>query len=91
MGPIRRLCQYRYYVVRGEWVGSKLASDNSRHPDPRAIRLKYGHIGADHAGEPVPHLQRADKTQLFLTDEVTFEASVDWLKANLAQLAQSSS
>ena len=77
--------QYRYYVLRGEWV--EAGFDNS--PDPRAIQLKYGRIGADHAGEPVPHLHRADKTQLFLTDEMTFEAFVDWLKANLAPLAPS--
>jgi hypothetical protein len=79
--------QYRYYVLRGEWV--EAGFDNS--PDPRAIRLKYGRIGADHAGEPVPHLHRADKTQLFLTDEMIFEAFVDWLKANLVPLDPSSS
>jgi hypothetical protein len=79
--------QYRYYVLRGEWV--EAGFDNS--PDPRAIRLKYKHIGAEHAGEAVPHLHRADKTQLFLTDEMTFEAFVDWLKANIEPLAPSSS
>ena len=79
--------QYLYYVLRGEWV--EAGFDNS--PDPRTIRLKYGHIGADHAGEPVPHLHRADKTQLSLTEEMTFEAFVDWLKANIAPLAPSSS
>lgn len=70
---------YRYYLLRGEWV--EAGFDDS--PDPRAIRLKYGRIGAEHAGEPVPHLHRADKTQLFLTDKMTFEAFVDWLKANI--------
>jgi hypothetical protein len=79
--------QYRYYALRGEWV--EAGFDNS--PDPRALRLKYGHIGADHAGESVPHLHRADKTQLFLTDEMTFEAFVDWLKVNLVSLDPSSS
>lgn len=71
--------QYRYYLLRGDWV--ETGFDNG--PDPRAIRLKYGHIGAEHAGELIPHLHRADKTQLFLTDEMTFEAFVDWLKTNV--------
>ncbi len=71
--------QYRYYVLRGDWV--EAGFDNS--PDPRAIRLKYGHIGEEHTGESVPHLHRADKTQLFLTDEITFKAFVAWLKANI--------
>ena len=71
--------QYRYYLLRGEWV--EAGFDNA--PDPRAIRLKYGRIGAEHAGEPIPHLHRADKTQLLLTDEMTFEAFAHWLKANL--------
>jgi hypothetical protein len=75
--------QYRYYVLRGEFV--EAGFDNS--PDPRAIQLKYGRIGAEHANEPVPHLHRADKTQLFLTEEMTFEAFVDWLKANVKPLS----
>jgi hypothetical protein len=66
-------------LLRGDWV--EAGFDNS--PDPRAIRLKYGRFGAEHAGEAVPHLHREDKTQLFLTDEMTFEAFVDWLKANI--------
>ncbi len=71
--------QYRYYVLRGEFV--EAGFDNS--PDPRVIRLKYGRIGAEHANEPVPHLHRADKTQLLLTKDMTFEAFMDWLKANI--------
>ncbi|MBE7474850.1 MAG: hypothetical protein HS114_37430 [Anaerolineales bacterium] len=71
--------QYRYYVLQGDWV--EAGFDNS--PDPRAIRLKYGRIGKKHAGENVPHLHRADKTELSLTDEMTCPAFVEWLKANL--------
>lgn len=71
--------QYRYYALKGDWV--EAGFDNS--PDPRAIRLKYGRIGKKHAGETVPHFHRADKTELFLTEEMTGEAFVDWLKANL--------
>jgi len=71
--------RYSYYLLRGEWV--EAGFDNS--PDPRAIRLKYGHIGAEHIGEAVPHLHRADKTRLFLTDEMTFEAFVNWVKENV--------
>jgi hypothetical protein len=55
--------------------------DNS--PDPRAIRLKYGKIGKDHAGEQVPHLHLEDKTRLLLTDEMTFTSFVAWFKTNL--------
>lgn len=79
--------QYRYYVLRGEFV--KVRFDNS--PDPRAIRLRYGRISAEHANEPVPHLHRADKTQLFLTEDMTFEAFVDWLKANIEPYSEEES
>ncbi|KOR37262.1 MULTISPECIES: hypothetical protein [Planktothricoides] len=70
--------KYRYYVLLGERV--EAGFDNS--PDPRAIRLKYGEIGT-HAGEYVPHLHREDKTQLTLTEEMTFVGFVDWLKKNI--------
>ena len=71
--------KYRYYVMRGNWV--EAGFDNA--PDPRALKLKYGKIGEEHAGENVPHLHREDKTQLYLTEEMTFAGFVDWLKSNL--------
>ncbi len=71
--------KYRYYVMRGDWI--EAGFDNV--PDPRAIRLKYGKIGAEHAGENVPHLHREDKSQLYLTEEMTFQGFVDWVKGNL--------
>ena len=71
--------KYRYYVMRGDWV--EAGFDNA--PDPRAIRLKYGNIGEEHAGENVPHLHREDKTKLSLTEEMTFQDFVSWLKGNL--------
>jgi len=71
--------KYRYYVIRGDWV--EAGFDNA--PDPRAIRLKYGKIGEEHAGENVPHLHREDKTKLYLTEEMRFQDFVDWLKGNL--------
>ena len=73
------LRKYRYYVLRGDWV--EAGFDNA--PDPRAIKLKYGKIGEEHAGENIPHLHREDKTQLYLTEEMTFAGFVDWLKSNL--------
>lgn len=73
------LRKYRYYVLRGDWV--EAGFDNA--PDPRAIKLKYGKIGEEHTGENVPHLHREDKTQLYLTEEMTFVGFVDWLKSNL--------
>jgi hypothetical protein len=71
--------KYSYYVLRGNWV--EAGFDNS--PDPRAIRLKYGQIGAEHTGEHVPHLHQHDKTELSLTAEMTFEAFVDWVIATI--------
>ena len=71
--------KYRYYVLRGDWV--EAGFDNA--PDSRAIRLKYGKIGEEHAGENIPHLHREDKSQLYLTEEMSFQDFVDWLKGNL--------
>jgi len=71
--------RYRYYVMRGNWV--EAGFDNS--PDPRAIRLKYGKIDKDHAGEYVPHLHLEDKALLSLTEEMTFVEFVRWLKSNI--------
>jgi len=73
------LRKYRYYVMRGNWV--EAGFDNA--PDPRALRLKYGKIGEEHAGENIPHLHREDKLQLSLTEEISFQGFVDWLKGNL--------
>ena len=71
--------KYRYYVMNGDWV--EAGFDNA--PDPIAIRLKYGKIGEEHAGENVPHLHQEDKTKLSLTEEMTFQGFIDWLKGNL--------
>jgi len=73
------LRKYRYYVLQGKWV--EAGFDNS--PDPRAIRLKYGEIGQEHAGEHVPHLHLEDKAHLSLTEEMTFSEFVSWVKGNL--------
>lgn len=71
--------KYRYFVLQGDSVEAGFDND----PDPRAIRIKYGKIGAQHSGELVPHLHRENKSQLVLTQEMTFEKFVEWLKANL--------
>ena len=73
------LRKYSYYVMRGNWV--EAGFDNS--PDPRAIRLKYGKIGLEHAGELVSHLHSEDKRRLSLTAEMSFTEFVHWLKSNL--------
>ena len=73
------LRKYRYYVLRGKWV--EAGFDNS--PDPRAIRLKYGEIGQEHAGEHIPHLHLEDKTHLSLTEEMTFPEFIRWVKGNM--------
>jgi len=74
-----KIRKYRYYVLRGEWV--EAGFDNS--PDPRAIRLRYGKIGKEHAGEYIPHLHLEDKSRLSLTEEMTFTSFVEWFRANL--------
>jgi hypothetical protein len=71
--------QYRYYVLKDDWV--KAGFDNA--PDPRAIRLKYGKIGYVHSGEFIPHLHLENKNELLLTEDITFDTFIDWLKANL--------
>jgi len=71
--------KYRYFVLHGDNV--EVGFDNS--PDPRALRLKYGRIGEAHAGEPIPHLHRANKTQLQLTAEISFTDFIDWLHQHL--------
>jgi len=75
--------KYRYYLLRDDWV--EAGFDNS--PDPRAIRLKYGEIGAAHAGEYVPHLHLEDKARLLLTEEITFSSFVSWLEKNIEKMA----
>ncbi|MEW6404455.1 MAG: hypothetical protein AB1649_21885 [Chloroflexota bacterium] len=65
--------------MREEWV--EAGFDNS--PDPRAIRLKYGKIGKEYAGENIPHLHLDDKSRLSLTEEMTFTSFVEWVRANL--------
>jgi hypothetical protein len=45
--------------------------------------LNYGKIGEEHAGENIPHLHREDKSQLYLTEEMSFQDFVDWLKGHL--------
>ncbi len=71
--------QYRYYVLYEHYV--EAGFDNS--PDPRALRLKYGQIGSHHAGEHIPHLHRANKTELQLTDEIYFSDFIAWLHQHL--------
>jgi phosphatidylserine/phosphatidylglycerophosphate/cardiolipin synthase-like enzyme len=71
--------QYRYYVLYDQYV--EAGFDNS--PDPRALRLKYGQIGSQHAGEHIPHLHRANKTELLLTDEIHFRDFMAWLNQYL--------
>ncbi|MBE9112173.1 hypothetical protein IQ273_22470 [Nodosilinea sp. LEGE 07298] len=70
--------KYRYYLLQDNYV--EAGFDNS--PDPRAIRLKYGSIGQAHVGELIPHLHQVDKTELTLTDEIVFQAFVQWLQEN---------
>ena len=72
--------KYRYYVLKDTWV--EAGFDNS--PDPRALQLKYGpKASKTHSNELVPHLHRADKTGLYLTEAVDFKYFTVWLTENL--------
>ncbi|NOX61016.1 MAG: hypothetical protein GXP42_03585 [Chloroflexi bacterium] len=71
--------KYSYYILQSNRV--EAGFDNS--PDPRAIRLKYGKIGRQHAGESIPHLHLEDKKQLTLTDEMTFERFLAWVEEHI--------
>lgn len=71
--------QYRYYLLLDDWVVAGF--DNS--PDPRAIRLKYGQVGAEHAGELMPHLHERNKAHLRLTDNMSFFDFLRWLENNV--------
>ena len=70
---------YSYYVLRGPYV--EAGFDNSS--DPKAIRLKFGHIGADYEQKLVPHLHTENKQRLMLTDEIDFSSFLEWLVKNV--------
>ena len=70
---------YSYYVLRGSYV--EAGFDNS--PDPKAIRLKFGRIGADFEQRRVPHLHTENKRKLQLTDEISFHTFLEWLVENV--------
>ena len=73
--------KYRYYVIRGAWI--EVGFDNS--PDPRALRLKYGRIGTEHAGEYIPHRHDQNKTRLELTGEMDVAQFITWIHTHLPQ------
>ncbi len=75
----RRVRKYSYYVLDGEEVVAGF--DNAA--DPRALCLKYGHIGREHARELIPHLHLEDKSRIELTGEVECAEFVAWLKTHL--------
>jgi hypothetical protein len=56
--------------------------DNS--PDARALRLKYHKIG-QHAGELIPHCHRENKQHTELTDEMTMEMFVQWIREHVSR------
>ena len=71
--------KYRYYVLLGDTI--EAGFDNA--PDPRAIRMKYGKIGKEHAGETIPHLHLNNKTEIVLSDDMDFTDFIKWLKLNI--------
>ena len=75
----QRVRKYRYYALDGERVVAGF--DNAA--DPRALRLKYGRIGQNHAGELIPHLHLEDKSKIELTGEMECADFIAWLKTHL--------
>ncbi|QTA81871.1 Uncharacterized protein dnl_42250 [Desulfonema limicola] len=72
-----KMRKYRYYVLKEDRV--EAGFDNA--PDPRAIRLRYGKIGGEYAGKNIPHLHLNDKTDIELTDEMTFSDFIQWFES----------
>jgi hypothetical protein len=71
--------KYSYYVFDGDYIVAGF--DNSA--DLAAIHLKYGRDYKRHRHELMPHLHTENKTKLELTDEMTCQDFIEWVKANL--------
>ena len=71
--------KYSFYVLLEDRI--EAGFDNAA--DIHAIRLKYGQAAKEHIGELVPHLHLKNKTELFLTGEMTFADFAGWLGLNL--------
>lgn len=71
--------RYSYYALDGNIVIAGF--DNAA--DPRALRLKYGQINREHAGEFIPHVHLANKTQIELTAEMALDKFVQWIQEHL--------
>lgn len=71
--------KYAYYVLKDNSI--VVGFDNS--PDVYAIEMKYPEEPQAHRHERVPHRHGANKSELVLTNEMTFERFIEWLKTNL--------
>lgn len=71
--------KYSYYVFKGDYIVAGF--DNSA--DLAAIHLKYGRDYKRHRHELTPHLHTENKTKLELTDEMTCQDFIQWVKTNL--------
>ncbi len=71
--------KYAYYVLLDNNI--VIGFDNS--PDVYAIEMKYPETPQAHRHEKIPHRHGTDKGDLVLTDEMTFEKFIEWLKTNL--------
>jgi hypothetical protein len=74
----------RFCVLKLNTGNSKSWSPNCSATSCENIAIMFcGEIGKKHAGEHIPHLHLDDKTNLSLTEEMTFAEFVRWLKSNL--------
>ena len=71
--------KYAYYVLKE--ISIVVGFDNS--PDVYAIEMKYPEEPQAQRHEKIPHRHGANKSELELTDEMTFERFIEWLKTNL--------
>jgi hypothetical protein len=71
--------RYAYYVLD---VGNRLVQGFDNSPDIRAVKLRYGKDYHQHMHERVPH-QHSAEDALILTESISFDAFIVWLKENL--------
>jgi hypothetical protein len=71
--------KYAYYVLKN----NNIFVDFDNSPDVYAIEMKYPEEPQTHQYEKIPHRHNANKSELVLTDEMTFEEFIEWLKTNL--------
>jgi hypothetical protein len=71
--------KYSYYVIHTDQIVAGF--DNAADSD--ALRLKYGDQYTQRRLEEIPHFHTQNKQSVELTNEMTIDTFLDWLKQNL--------